>query len=89
MPLAFEWEKLKLEKVVVKHYVPNHMLDSKWKWLVLTYIDKKKIIQMLIIQLIYHLQSANQMSSPKLKHYSRHADDKFKMPKFSRGHNSK
>ena len=37
---------MKLEKVFVKHYVPNHMLDPKREWLVLTYIDFTETVSM-------------------------------------------
>ena len=43
---------------------------------------------MLISQLTYHLRLADQIPSPQLKHYLRNIADKFKMPKFSVGHNS-
>ena len=52
-----------LEKVLVKHYAPNHMPGPKgngWYW----HIYKLKIIKMLISQLTYHLLSADQISSP-------------------------
>ena len=44
---------IKLEKVFVKHYAPNHIPDPKGEWSVLTYIDKH--IQTLISQPTYLL----------------------------------
>ena len=75
-----------IEKVIEKLCASNQMPDPKREWSV-SYIDK--IIQMFISQLTYHLQSADHISSPWLKHYSRYLDDIFKMQNFSREHKSK
>ena len=81
LPKFLRGHKKKLEKVFVKHYVPNQMPDPKREWSLLENINGNN--SELISQSTYHLQSSDNDANPEVQYFS-----KFQMMKFSKGHNS-
>ena len=74
----------------IKHYAPNICLALKYGGICSVVIPQKilNFAQTFHTQSTHHPLSADQISSPWLKYFLRNLADKFKMPKFSKGHNS-